>query len=182
MKVITVGDRAVCKMKLTEYRDAAKKTAGNCTNIYLALGMVGESGEVIDVLKKIVRDANNGKNLADSLAERKPKLKDELGDVLWYWAIYFEDQIVDNVEFAIEPEVDIVSALNCSLSLAMTATEFAMLTLNNEAPKTDAAMFTILQNVCDVCQAVGLDIYEVMQSNIEKLASRYEEGFKLGVK
>lgn len=47
--------------------------------VYPALGLAGESGEVVEVLKKILRN-NNGVPTAEFVE----KLKYELGDVLWY--------------------------------------------------------------------------------------------------
>lgn len=44
------------------------------------LGMAGETGEVVDLLKKYLYH-RNGKSLDIS------KLRDELGDVLWYFSI-----------------------------------------------------------------------------------------------
>lgn len=46
---------------------------------YTALGLVGESGEVADKLKKVLRD--DGGQLAD---EKREALILEMGDVLWY--------------------------------------------------------------------------------------------------
>ena len=72
-------------MELNRYQTESRKTAlypdlGNNV-IYPTLGLVGESGEVADKVKKILRD-NNG--LFDK--ERKDAIKLELGDVLWYVA------------------------------------------------------------------------------------------------
>jgi len=46
---------------------------------YPTLGLAGEAGEVANIVKKIQRD--HGGVLNDEI---KAKLKDELGDVLWY--------------------------------------------------------------------------------------------------
>ncbi|MEO6589309.1 MAG: nucleoside triphosphate pyrophosphohydrolase family protein [Pyrinomonadaceae bacterium] len=45
---------------------------------YLALGLNGEAGEVADQVKKAIR--NDG----HISAERRAKILDEIGDVLWY--------------------------------------------------------------------------------------------------
>ena len=46
---------------------------------YPTLGLAGEAGEVANIVKKIQRD--HGGVLNDEI---RSKLKDELGDVLWY--------------------------------------------------------------------------------------------------
>jgi len=72
-------------MKFNEYQKLARQTAiyaGAGKNfVYPALGLCGESGEVAEKIKKIIRDKDNvvdGKCRAD--------LEKELGDVLWYVA------------------------------------------------------------------------------------------------
>ena len=72
-------------MDLNQYQIASRRTAlypevGN-NPIYPTLGLVGESGEVADKVKKVIRD-NNG--IFDSVSKQAIKL--ELGDVLWYVA------------------------------------------------------------------------------------------------
>jgi len=46
---------------------------------YPTLGLAGEAGEVANIVKKIQRDHGGVIN-----EEIRTKLKDELGDVLWY--------------------------------------------------------------------------------------------------
>lgn len=48
---------------------------------YCALGLCGESGEIAEKIKKIIRD-NNGK----ITEEARQAIKKELGDPLWYIA------------------------------------------------------------------------------------------------
>jgi len=70
-------------MTFEEYQKFSKKTAiypkKGKNFIYPVLGLVGESGEVAEKIKKVLRD-NNG--IVDNL--RKQEIKKELGDVLWY--------------------------------------------------------------------------------------------------
>lgn len=70
-------------MNFDEYQDAASVTAlypNRLSNLeYPTLGLAGEAGEVANIVKKIQRDF--GGEITD---ETRAKLKDELGDVLWY--------------------------------------------------------------------------------------------------
>ncbi|PIS40128.1 MAG: hypothetical protein COT32_01400 [Candidatus Nealsonbacteria bacterium CG08_land_8_20_14_0_20_36_22] len=76
-------------MDFKEYQKLSKRTA-NYPNIgtkkedaflYPILGLAGESGEVVEKIKKIFRD---DKGVLKE--ERKEMIKKELGDVLWYLA------------------------------------------------------------------------------------------------
>lgn len=70
-------------MKFEEYQVAASLTAlypRRKANLeYPTLGLAGEAGEVANIVKKIQRD--HGGVVTE---EVRNKLKDELGDVLWY--------------------------------------------------------------------------------------------------
>ena len=70
-------------MDFDNYQIDARKTAiypnKDKNFIYPTLGLVGESGEVAEKIKKILRDKNG---IIDN--ESKLGLKKELGDVLWY--------------------------------------------------------------------------------------------------
>ena len=70
-------------MTFEEYQAEASQTAHypkRFSNLeYPTLGLTGEAGEVANVVKKIQRDFDG--ILTD---EVRGKLKDELGDVLWY--------------------------------------------------------------------------------------------------
>ncbi len=70
-------------MNFEDYQTDASATAHyprRLNNIeYATLGLAGEAGEVANIVKKIQRDHDGV--LTD---EVRLKLKDELGDVLWY--------------------------------------------------------------------------------------------------
>ena len=70
-------------MKFEDYQTEAAKTAhypNRFNNLgYPTLGLAGEAGEVANIVKKIQRDFDG--EITDDI---RGKLKDELGDVLWY--------------------------------------------------------------------------------------------------
>ena len=70
-------------MNFEDYQTEASQTAlypRRMSNLeYPTLGLAGEAGEVANIVKKIQRDQGGVIN-----DEIRGKLKDELGDVLWY--------------------------------------------------------------------------------------------------
>ncbi len=72
-------------MDFDEYQKRAAKTATfegkdpTYVNMYLSLGVAGEAGELIEKVKKVVR--NDGGVVSD---EKREAIKHEIGDVLWY--------------------------------------------------------------------------------------------------
>lgn len=91
-------------MTFKEYQKVSKKTAiypdlGK-NYVYPALGLAGESGEVAEVIKRIIREKNG---VIDN--EAKKALIKELGDVLWYLSqlatefnISLEEVATQNIE------------------------------------------------------------------------------------
>jgi NTP pyrophosphatase (non-canonical NTP hydrolase) len=72
-------------MDFNEYQKESRKTAeysdqGN-NYLYPLLGLAGESGEVVEKFKKMIR--NNDGVMTDEI---KDSIKKELGDLLWYVA------------------------------------------------------------------------------------------------
>ncbi len=70
-------------MTFDEYQEISKQTAvydpGVNALYYLGLGVAGESGEVAEKLKKVIR--NHGGEITE---EMRVDIKKEIGDVLWY--------------------------------------------------------------------------------------------------
>lgn len=72
-------------MNFEEYQKKSRETALypnlGSNYIYPVLGLAGESGEVAEKIKKVIRD-NNGV----VTNEKREEIKKEIGDVLWYLA------------------------------------------------------------------------------------------------
>eukprot|EP00927_Polykrikos_kofoidii_P080649 TRINITY_DN77564_c0_g1_i1.p1 TRINITY_DN77564_c0_g1~~TRINITY_DN77564_c0_g1_i1.p1 ORF type:complete len:145 (+),score=33.47 TRINITY_DN77564_c0_g1_i1:137-571(+) len=92
----TVGDGSLA---LAAYHREAMSTAvypqkGN--NVaYVALGLVGESGEVANKVKKVLRDEGG-----EFTTARRLEIADEVGDVLWYAAAMADELGVPLEEIA----------------------------------------------------------------------------------
>ena len=89
-------------MNFNDYQVVARSTAiyPNLNNniFYPTLGLCGESGEVAEKVKKIIRDKGKIIDEKDRIEIRK-----ELGDVLWYIA---------NISSELDLELDEVAELN----------------------------------------------------------------------
>lgn len=75
-------------MNFDEYQKAALKTVLSTNDefkdtLHWVLGINGEAGEVAEKLKKIIRDKNGVISEEDKI-----ELGKELGDVLWYLAVF----------------------------------------------------------------------------------------------
>ena len=66
------------ELPLKPYKRADRVAMGF---LYPALGLAGEAGEVLENIKRIIRDDEG--NITE---ERRAKIEKELGDVGWYWA------------------------------------------------------------------------------------------------
>jgi NTP pyrophosphatase (non-canonical NTP hydrolase) len=78
-------------MTLEEYQRQALKTVLTTGDdfkdlLHWVLGLNGEAGEVAEKLKKIIRDKNGEISEAD-----KQEMAKEIGDVLWYLAVFAHD-------------------------------------------------------------------------------------------
>lgn len=75
-------------MKMNDYQKEALKTAIVKDNniLYTVLGISGEAGEVSEKMKKIIRDQDGVMT-----KENKKELAKEIGDVLWYLAVFADE-------------------------------------------------------------------------------------------
>ena len=75
-------------MEINDYQKQALNTASSTGDefkdlLHWVLGINGEAGEVAEKLKKIIRDKDSQISEAD-----KQELAKEIGDVLWYLAVF----------------------------------------------------------------------------------------------
>lgn len=91
----TFNDYQAETINTAVYPEAGEGTADALS--YVALGLVGEAGEVANQAKKILRDDNG-----EVTEERKDKLAKEIGDVLWYIARMADELELDLDEVATE--------------------------------------------------------------------------------
>jgi NTP pyrophosphatase (non-canonical NTP hydrolase) len=91
-------------MDFKEYQKVSRKTAVypdiDKNFIYPTLGLAGETGEVVEKIKKVIRDKNG---VVDE--ETRAEILKEMGDTLWYLSqlatelgISFDDVAVKNIE------------------------------------------------------------------------------------
>lgn len=95
------------RLSLDEYQELAARYAiykekfshGDSMHIlYPVLGLLSESGEVADKIKKIVRDTDN--DLYRLPSTTKIEIMKELGDCLWYIALITDELQYDLSEVA----------------------------------------------------------------------------------
>jgi NTP pyrophosphatase (non-canonical NTP hydrolase) len=81
-------------MHLNDYQTAARKTAMGNSLDHFVMGLAEEAGEVAGVMKRFHRGDENycpkfGSKVLSNFGEEK--LKDEIGDVLWYIAMIADE-------------------------------------------------------------------------------------------
>lgn len=88
-------------MDFNEYQKKAWKTAiypNKCRNVYYpAMGLAGESGEILNKVSKIMRDDEGC-----ITEQRRIELKKEIGDLLWYVAALANELRIDLNDIAEE--------------------------------------------------------------------------------
>lgn len=91
-------------MNFNEYQQKSRETAiypdKDNNFVYPVLGLVGESGEVAEKFKKIIRDKSSIINDND-----KEEIVKEMGDVLWYLA-QLSSELNVSLEYVVERNLE----------------------------------------------------------------------------
>ena len=171
-----------------EYQELALRTAPknlNPTQMLLngALGLAGESSEVVDEIRE---------HLCHGHWLDRTHLTRELGDIFWYLAIASKALDVD-LDTIFQTDVvkqsdDLDSTqqlLNGALGLAVTSGEIIDLikkhlfqghVLNDIYIKS--SLCCIYRYLCVSADALEIDVNTILQMNIDKLKARYPDGFE----
>lgn len=148
------------KVTIENYTECCLKTwGGEHQKERAELGIIGEFGEVAEVLKKFLRGDFDE-------VERDRRLLKELGDSAYYIAI----------DIHLDGELGIINLYNIAIKtfkreLYVGLTDSALLRIANS---TD--YFTTIKMVLELCARYGFTLEQVMQANIDKLTERSNKG------
>ena len=182
-------------MTINEYQKLAQRTCAIAQDrrdklLNGCMGLIGETGEVVDALKKWRFQSGENPPFPSE------KIVEECGDVLWYIAevcsalgmpmskLISSDERMDMNQF---PEFSlsahpIFDAIRHSITMVRLATEienlsFAFLYGNIAPASIRRCAHGLLMNLCVLCAYAGYSLEEAAEKNIEKLKKRYPEGF-----
>lgn len=158
--------------------------------VYCLMGLGGESGELLEKIKKIYRDKNGTID-----EEAKDWLIQEIGDVLWYCSQIYSELRLPFENFPAIPnnikeikdfqnyidgdfydkERTIQQLIRRGFFLLYSAGRLlGDHTYNNKIKKEN--MTVILYNLVSICIETGISLEHAASANIEKLYSRKERG------
>lgn len=164
-------------MKLIDYQKAALSTAIFPTEKafeYLTLGLVGEVAELL-------AEETHPMTALDATMK-------ELGDVLWYAVVlrhhvvglYGEEYSVDNIPYT-DDYSDAVVVMSTSAGLIANKAKKVIRDGRAFDPDWVDSMITKILSACKTtAEEYDASIEEIMQANIDKLASRKERGMIQG--
>ena len=178
-------------MDANDYQKAAQRTVDHdCDNNIqnFMLGIIGESGEFADIIKK--------RRFQDMIISDL-KLKDELGDLLWYvsnfasehgWSLeeLFGDVSSDFYHEVLALFVDTQDdpIYHCILRIAERVGHLSHLmfsfTVHKRGNEYIQAVKSLLYWICAMAVALQTSIGKIMDMNIAKLEKRYPSGFVAG--
>lgn len=157
-------------MKLKTYQQLAQRTAiypEHNAAAYLATGFVAEAMEMGLALERYGVSAGE---------EQRDDVIAEAGDILWFYAQICTEQGVDMEMTEVEMSADWVT-VGCYMLLDPYAKslrkgeQFFMEQIDRQSAQLIASQAAAIANV-----VAGLTLEEVLEKNIQKLASRQERG------
>ena len=146
------------------------------------LGLIGETGELVDLYKKWVYQSHPGAELP------KDRLAEELGDVLWYLA-----EIADGMEKNLRDIIGVdFDQLDEQVRRTKNQPHIRKLVIDmmEEAllvEKTTSFnrmliyMHIVMEHAAQMARLIDVPLREIAENNIEKLKKRYPDGFDAAI-
>ena len=176
-------------MNLNEYQAKAMRTSGEGHDRIEngLMGLMGECGEIVDLLKKHIFQSSVDTDLPVD------KLEKETGDVLWYCAEFATGMGMELSEVASYEENNSSCLvlrerfMSKTSRLCLKRTAISMLSYAVEAYQhfydrddlylTLWSVSRLMALINHLCETLNIPIAHVMEQNIEKLLARYPDGF-----
>lgn len=149
-------------MTIEKYRDLALRTKKENMEVNdIELGLIGEFGELVDIIKKI-------KYHNHSVSDMKDKLKKEIGDFLWYFVVYcdvygYKYNVIDRQE----------DSVMFNIKYIFHNLDKLLLSPFSEICDINGVYSSILQ----IIDYYGLSLTEILEENIQKLQKRYPDKY-----
>lgn len=143
------------------------KLANKGGSTHLQLGIIGEFGEVCDVVKKFIR----GDFKKD---EFKSKIKKEIGDLTWYLVTYAHDEGILTYDFPKPKDSRILKNI-----MKMEELKGRLAKSNNKREKA-AIVKNLIGKTTDLAWCFGFTMEDICKKNIEKTFGRAQRGVILG--
>lgn len=173
------------KLGMKEYQRLAQRTSpddGHDRIDNAILGMIGETGEIVDIYKKWMYQS------VENTALPGDKLADELGDVLWYMAELAAGMDMDLIDIIgedfvlIDDKIKRKPAKRTSLRNAIVGLSGRANALNREIARSgfravNGHLRRMMLTMAHLAQKAGYTLEEVAMKNIDKLKKRYPDGF-----
>lgn len=171
-------------MNLNEYQRLAMRTSPDNHDRLKngCLGLIGESGEIVDVIKKWMFQSVNGTPLPVE------KLVDEMGDVMWYCAevatgldMPLQDALVGRVPGLgnVSPACDAMDDLAVMLVHDAASAYDYFVRFDDDTARMYGVwhMHHLYDGLVLLCDMIGENTERVMEGNLVKLKKRYPDGF-----
>lgn len=157
-----------------DYVIEMQRTLGpTATSRTIQLGLLGESGEVADLVKKALE---RGKEVD------RQRIVEELGDVLWYMTakLLMETNPFEAIgilsRFRTRTRDNSID--DCAVDLCDSTRLLGLTQSQGSALK---AAREVVEDIASMAALMPATIHEIMAVNIAKLKARYPDGFKVAV-
>lgn len=164
-------------MNIQEYKVAARRTVreSDDTKIEFSLGVCGESGEIIDYIKKVHFQGE---------IFNKEHIKEELGDLLWYITNLATEcdldiiSIIDTMKLFNEMiTVERYSEITLAFNISWNVGKLVLAVQNESKLDVESSIKKLILYSLKLSDMYNLTFDEIFEFNIKKLQKRYPNGF-----